>query len=138
MPGCSVQTADNATVLITGMLHFPIPGSRWTGHTPTWHVRNVILAVIIAAFQQIAQTATQNRQVITARTAPPAIIPVTGMLLSHIPTPAAAAASITIAQPALIVTQVATIPHPIVVNVMTAITPGMAKAEISILIKFPK
>jgi hypothetical protein len=55
------------------------------------------------------------------------------MLLSHILTLAAATASTTIAQPALIVTRAVTIPLPIVVNVMTAITPGMVKEDLSLL-----
>lgn len=82
---------------------------------------------VLGAFQQIALPVTRNHRGITALTVHPATVPATGMHLSHIPTHAVAAASITTGRPVPIVTQVAVILHQIAVNAMTATTQMVAE-----------
>jgi hypothetical protein len=82
---------------------------------------------VLGAFQQIALPVTRNHRGITAPTVHPATVPAIGMHLSHIPTLAVAAASITTGQPVPIVTQVAVILHRTAVNVMTATTQMVAE-----------
>jgi hypothetical protein len=127
MPGCSVQTADNATVPAIGMHPFRTQTSRWMAHMPTWPVRNVIPAEVLEDYQRTAFPVMRNLQGIMVPTVHPATVPVIGMHLLHTPTPVVAAALITIGRRAPTVTRAAIIPLRIAGNVMAATIQVAAK-----------